>query len=86
MNTRVKEKYLICRLEWLDLDSLVMPPFCSFLVQLGIVVSIFPPFLKFGNLNFPFDFGHLEVHVPLLDSPESFVSKFHSKMTGLPVD
>jgi hypothetical protein len=72
------------RLELLDLDSLVMPPFCSLLVQLGTVVSLFPLFLKFSNLNFLFGFGHLGVHVPLLDSLESFVFKFYGKMTGLP--
>jgi hypothetical protein len=76
-------------MSWLELpvlDSLVVPPFCSFLLQLGTVVSLFPPFLKFDNLNFSFGFGRLEVHVPLLDRPESFVFKFHGKMTGLPVD
>jgi hypothetical protein len=69
MNARVKEKYLISQLELLDLDLLVVLPFCYFLVQLGTVVSLFPQCLKFGNLNFPFGSGHLEVHVPLLDSP-----------------
>jgi hypothetical protein len=68
-NARVKEKFLISRLELLDLDSLVVPSFCYFHVQLGTVVSLFPSFLKFGNLNFPFGFDRLEVHVPLLDSP-----------------
>jgi hypothetical protein len=86
MNMRVKQKYLISRLELLDLDSLVVPPFCSFLVQHGTVVSLFLPFRKFDNMNFPFGFGFLEVHVPLLDSLESFVFKFHGKITGLPVD
>jgi hypothetical protein len=86
MNARVKEKHLISQLELLDLDSLVVPPFSFFLVQLGTMVSLFPPFLKFDDLNFPFCSGHLEVHVPLLHSPESFVFKFHRKMTGLPVD
>jgi hypothetical protein len=50
------------------------------------VISLLPPFLKFGNLNFSFCFSRLEVHVPLLNSLESFVFKFYGKMTGLPVD
>jgi hypothetical protein len=29
---RVKEQYIISQLELLDLDSLVVPPFCSFLI------------------------------------------------------
>jgi hypothetical protein len=69
MNARVKEKYLISRLELLDHDSLAVPPFWSFLLQLGTVVSLLTPFLQFGNLNFPCGFDRLEVHVPLLDSP-----------------
>jgi hypothetical protein len=32
MNERVKEKYLIARLELLDLDSLVVPSFDSFII------------------------------------------------------
>jgi hypothetical protein len=76
MNMRVKEKYLISWLEWLGLDSLVVPSFGSFFIWLGTVVSLFPPFLKFGKLNFPFCSGHLEVYVPLFDSLESFLFKF----------
>jgi hypothetical protein len=86
MNVRVKEKYLISQLELHDLDSLVVPPFSSFLVKLGTVASLLPPFLKFGHQNFPFCSIDLEVHVPLLNSPESFVFKFYGNMTGLPVD
>jgi hypothetical protein len=52
---------------------------------LGTMVSLFPPFLKFGNLNFPFCSDRLEVHVPLFDGPESFVFKFYRKVTSLPV-
>jgi hypothetical protein len=48
------------------------------------MVSIFPPFLKFGNLNFPFSSGCLEVHVPHFDGLESFVFKFYGKVTSLP--
>jgi hypothetical protein len=70
MNARVKEKYLISWLELLYLDSLVVPYFGSFFILLGIVVSLFPPFLKFCNLNFLFCSGHLEVHVPLFDDLE----------------
>jgi hypothetical protein len=65
---------------------LVVPSFGSFLLWLGTVVSILPPFLKFSNLNFPFCSGLLEVYVPLLNSLESFVFKFCRKMTSLPVD
>jgi hypothetical protein len=86
MNVRVKEKYLISRLELLNLDSLVVPSFVSFFIQLGTVVSLFPPFLKFGNLNFPFCSSFLEVHVPLFDGPESFVFKFYGKVTSLLVE
>jgi hypothetical protein len=50
------------------------------------VVCLLPPFLKFSNLNFPFCFSRLEVHVPLLNSPKSFVFKFYGKMTCLPID
>jgi hypothetical protein len=39
MNTRVKEKYLISQLELLGLDTLVVPPFASFFIELAIVVS-----------------------------------------------
>jgi hypothetical protein len=85
MNARVREKYLISQLELLGLDSLVVPSFGSFFIQLGTVVILFPPFLKFGNLNFCFCSGHLEVHVPLFDGPESFVFKFYGKVTSLPV-
>jgi hypothetical protein len=83
---RVKDKYLISRLELLGLDSLIVPSFDSFFIQLGTMVSLFPPFLKFGNLNFSFCSGHLEVHVPLFDGTESFVFKFHGKVTSLPID
>jgi hypothetical protein len=50
------------------------------------MVSLFPPFLKFSNLDFPFYSGHFEVHVPLFDDLESLVFKFYGKVTGLPVD
>jgi hypothetical protein len=83
---RVKDMYLISRLELLGLDSLIVPSFGSFFIQLGTVVSLFPPFLKFGNLNFPFCSGRLEIHVPLFDGTESFVFKFYGKVTSLPVD
>jgi hypothetical protein len=86
MNARVKEKYIIFRLELLNLDSLVVPSFGSFFILLGTMVSLFPPFLKFGNLNFPFCFGCLEVHVALFDDPESLVFKFCGKVTSIPVD
>jgi hypothetical protein len=86
MNTRVIKKYLIPRLELLDLDSLVVPPFGFFLVYLGTVVSLLPPFLKFGNLNFSFCSSCLEVHVPIFDGPESFVFKFYGKVISLPID
>jgi hypothetical protein len=85
MNMRVKEQYLISRLELLGLDSLVVSSFGSFFILLDTVVSLFPPFLKFGNLNFPFCSDRLEVHVPLFDGPESFVFKFYGKVTSLPV-
>jgi hypothetical protein len=83
MNMRVKEKYLISQLELLGLDSLVVPSSDSFFIYLITVVSHFPPLLKFGNLNFPFCSSRLEVHVPLFDSPESFVFKFYGKVTSL---
>jgi hypothetical protein len=50
------------------------------------VISLFPPFLKFGNLNFPFCSSRLNVHVPLFDGPESFMFKFYGNVTNLPVD
>jgi hypothetical protein len=50
------------------------------------VVSLFPLFLKFGNLNFPLCSSHLEVHVPLFDGPESLVFKIYGKVTSLLVD
>jgi hypothetical protein len=40
----------------------------------------------FGNLNFPFCSGCLEVYVPLFDGLESFVFNFYEKVTSLPVD
>jgi hypothetical protein len=86
MNARVKEKYLISRLELLSLDSLVVSSFGSFFIWLGTVVSVFPLFFKFGNLNFLFCSGRLEAHVPLFDSLESFVFKFYGKVTSLLVD
>jgi hypothetical protein len=49
------------------------------------VVSLFPPFLKFGTLNFPFCSGRLVV-IPLFDDPKSFVFKFYGKVTSLPID
>jgi hypothetical protein len=71
----------------LDLDSLDVPSFGSFFIYLGIVISLFPPFLKFSNLNFPFCSGRLEVHVPIFDGPESLVFKFYmvdyEALTGL---
>jgi hypothetical protein len=36
-----------------------------------------------GNLNFPFCFDRLEVHVPPFDGPESIVFKFYIKVTSL---
>jgi hypothetical protein len=83
---RVKEKYLISRLELLDLDLLVVLSFGSFFIWLDTLVSLFPPFLKFSNLNFHFCSGRLEVHAPLFDGPESFVLKFYGKVISLPVD
>jgi hypothetical protein len=50
------------------------------------MVSLFPPFLKFSNLDFSFCFGHLEVYAPLFDDLESFVFKFYRKVTTLRVD
>jgi hypothetical protein len=50
------------------------------------VVSLFPPFLRFGNLNFPFCSSRLEVHVPFFDGLESLVFKFYGKVTSLSVD
>jgi hypothetical protein len=85
MNAGVKEKYLISRLELLDLDSLIVPSFGSFFILLSTVVSLFPLFLQFGNPNFPFCSGHLEVHVPLFDDLERFVFKFYGKVTNLPI-
>jgi hypothetical protein len=86
MNLKAKEKYLISWLELLDLDSLIMPSFGSFLVLLGTVVSLLPPFLKFSDLNLPFCSGCLEVHVTLFDGLESFVFKFYGKVTSLPIE
>jgi hypothetical protein len=86
MNVRVKKKYLLSQLELLGLDSLVVPSSGSFFIELGTVVSLFPPFLKFGNLNFTFWSGRLEVHVALFDDPKSLVFKFYGKVTSLPVD
>jgi hypothetical protein len=83
---RVKEKYLISRLELFDLDSLVVPSFGYFFIYLGTVVSLFPTLLKFDNLNFPFYSGCLEVHVPLFDSLKSLVFKFYGKVISLPID
>jgi hypothetical protein len=83
---RVKGKYLIFRLELLSLDSLVVPSFGSFFIYLGTVVSLFPLFLNFSNLNFSFCSGRLEVHVPLFDGLEKFVFKFYGKVTSLPID
>jgi hypothetical protein len=82
---RVKEKYLISRPELLDLDSLVVLSIDFFYIYFGTVVSLFPPFLKFGNLNFPFCSGRLEVQAPLFDGLESFVFKFYGKVTSLPI-
>jgi hypothetical protein len=48
MNARVKEQYLISRLEVLDLDPLIMPSLCPLLVELGAVVSLLPPFIQFS--------------------------------------
>jgi hypothetical protein len=39
----------------------------------------------FGNLDFPFCSGRLEVHVPLFDGPET-VFKFYGMVTSLPID
>jgi hypothetical protein len=51
------------------------------------VVSLFPPFIKLSNLNFPFCSGRLEVHIPIFDGPESLVFKFYmvdyEALTGL---
>jgi hypothetical protein len=49
------------------------------------VVSLFPSFLKFSHLNFPFCSGRLQVHVPLFDVLESLVFKFYGKVTSLPM-
>jgi hypothetical protein len=86
MNVRVKKKYLISRLELLCPDSLVVPSFGSFFIELGTMVSLFPPFLEFSNLNFSFCSGRLVVDIPLFDGPESLVFKFYGKVTSLPVD
>jgi hypothetical protein len=86
MNVGVRDKYLISQFEVLNFDPLVIASLGSFLVQLGTVVVLLPPFLKLSNLDFPFCAGFLEVYVPLLYSPESFVFKFYGKMTSLPVD
>jgi hypothetical protein len=48
MNARVKEQYLISRLEVLYLDPLIMPSLCSLLVELGAVVGLLPPFIQFS--------------------------------------
>jgi hypothetical protein len=50
------------------------------------VVSLFPSFLKFSNLNFPFCSRCLEVNVPLFDGPKSFMFKFYGKVTSLLID
>ena len=45
MNARVEKEYLISLFEVLDLDPLVMPSFCTLLVEVGAVVGLFSPFI-----------------------------------------
>ena len=54
---RVENEYLISRFEMFDLDTLVMPSFCTFLVEFGAVVGLLPPFIQFSELDLSFDFG-----------------------------
>ena len=54
----VNEEYLISRSELLlDLDSIVMPSFCTLLVELGAVVGLLSPFIQFSQLDLSFDLG-----------------------------
>jgi hypothetical protein len=54
-NVRLKKEYLISRLEMFDLDTLIMPSFCAFLVEFRAVVL--PPFIQFSELDLSFDSG-----------------------------
>ena len=56
-NTGVKEEYLISRFELFDLDTLIMPSFCSLFVEFRAVVGLLPPFIQFSQLDLSLDSG-----------------------------
>ena len=57
MNAGVKEQYLVSRFEMLHLDSLIVPSFRPFHVELGAVVGLLSPFIQFSQLDLSFDSG-----------------------------
>ena len=69
LNPGIKQKYLISRFEFLRLDPLVVPCFCSVLVNLGTVVSLFSPLFQLCQLDLSILSGLLQIHVPLPDGP-----------------
>jgi hypothetical protein len=56
-NTRVEKEYLISHFEMFDLDTLIMPSFCSLFVEFRTVVGLIPPFIQFSQLDLSLDFG-----------------------------
>ena len=56
-NTGVEKEYLVSRLELFDLDTLIMPSFCSLFVEFRVVVGLLPPFIQFSQLDLSLDFG-----------------------------
>jgi hypothetical protein len=57
MNTGVEKEYLISRFELFDLDTLIMPYFCSLFEEFRAVVGFLPPFIQFSQLDLSLDSG-----------------------------
>ena len=56
-NTGVDKEYLVSRFELFDLDTLIMPSFCSLFVEFSDVVGLLPPFIQFNQLDLLLDSG-----------------------------
>jgi len=56
-NTGVEKEYLVSRLELFDLDTLVMPSFCSLFVKFQAMVGLLPPFIQLSQLDLSLDSG-----------------------------
>ena len=56
-NAGVEKEYPISRLELFDLDTLIMPSFCSLFVEFRAMVGLLPPFIQFSQLDLSLDSG-----------------------------